>query len=546
LRRLLFAIFFTGKSAAKESYGMRNAIRAILFAAVLAGLLSPGTNLLINAQGSQATTLALLKPTNGAITAAKPEQHWTFSAVKNQRLSVRMQAVSGNLDPYVELKDASGKVLATSTNASLRNATIDDFIVPEKATYTVRATRASGGSTGNYTLTLMPGFSFLLLNNPKSTNSPLRLWNDTNAVAHYADGKLEIQLVGEKAYTYTSTTERFGAYKDLYMQTDVHSQQSGKYWEAGLLFRGNEISGIYNFYVYFINSDGKWKLAYSQPNGLKNIQDWTDLPAKPQDDANIAIMVKGKVFTPFYNGQALGDVTDGTISDAGQFGFAVGTGVAPNINTQIRFDNILVTLPADEATVSPVLVPNTLVNWQRAQEALLDELRKVHLIPNTGKIGLEIKDKAFVTNNGAVGIQFQPLAESKSFADVVYSADITWESSNENIACAMELRAADDNNFTIVYVDRKGGYGIRQLSSQEGTPIALYYLSDTINKTNKATNRVTIIAIGNSLIVYVNGVLVANLSVKQTTGGVRIAAYNYQQASSICQFTNLWLRSFDR
>jgi len=70
-----------------------------------------------------------------------------------------------------------------------------------------------------------------------------------------------------------------------------------------LLFRGVNNNGVYNFYVFFINSDGKWKLAYSEPTGLRSIQDWTDLPSKPQTDANLAIMVKGKTFTPFFNGQ---------------------------------------------------------------------------------------------------------------------------------------------------------------------------------------------------------------------------------------------------
>lgn len=523
---------------------MRRLIRTCILIVLLAAFF--GASRPANAQGSQNTVLQLLQPTTGMILGLRPEQLWTFEAVKGQRLSVRMQATSGNLDPYIELLDASGKVLASSATASLRNAAIDGFVVPAKGTYTVRATRAPGGSTGGYTVTLMPGFSFLLLNNPKSTNTPLRLWNAPNAVAHYADGKLELQLLGDKAYTYTSTTDRFGVYQDLYIQTEVHSQLPGKYWEAGLLFRGVTNNGIYNFYVFFINSSGKWKLAYSEPTGLKPIQDWTDLPDKPLSDASIAIMVKGKVFTPFYNGQSLGDVTDERLTAAGEFGVAVGTGVSPDNNTQVRFDNILVTLPADEATEGPVKVPEKLASWQRVQDSLLDELREVHLIPNDGKIGLEVKDKAFVTNNGAVGIQFQPLAESMSFADIVYSADITWESSNDNIACAMELRAADDNNFTIVYVDRKGGYGVRQVNSQDDNSIALYYLNDAIQKGNKATNRVTIVAIGNTLIVYINGVLVADLDVKQTTGGVRIAAYNYQQASSICQFTNLWLRSFDR
>jgi len=112
------------------------------------------------------------------------------------------------------------------------------FIAPNKATYTVRATRASGGSIGNYTITLMPGFSFLLLNNPKSTNTPCRLWNAPNAVAHYAEGKLELQLVGDKAYTYTSTTDRFGVYKDLFIQTERAFPTAGQILGGRSCFSG--------------------------------------------------------------------------------------------------------------------------------------------------------------------------------------------------------------------------------------------------------------------------------------------------------------------
>src|SRR5689334_7119399 len=194
--------------------------RASSFVVLLVSFLVGAASQPINAQSSQGVLLQLLQPTTGVITGAKPEQHWTFNAVKGQSLSVQMQATTDDLDPYIQFQNSSGKVLPTSENASIRNAAIDDFIAPAQATYTVRATRAPGASTGGYTITLTPGFSFLLLNNPKSTNTPLRLWNAPNAVAHYADGKLELQLLGDKAYTYTSTTDRFGVYQDLYIQTE--------------------------------------------------------------------------------------------------------------------------------------------------------------------------------------------------------------------------------------------------------------------------------------------------------------------------------------
>src|SRR5258708_8504919 len=503
----------------------RKLLGAPLRIALLAAWLTLGLTLtagpMVAAAQSTAAPLQLLQAATGEITQAQPEQRWTFQAAKGQHFSLRMQASSGNLDPALQMLDAAGKVVATSVSASLRNATIDAFVAADAVIYTIRATHASGTSSGTYSLTVLPGFSFVLLNNPTSANSPLRLWREVNSVSHYADGKLELQLVQDSSYTWTATVDRFGTFKDLYMQADLHSQQANSYWEAGLVFRSAKVDGNLEFYIYFINSDGKWKLVLSQPGGLKKISDWTDLPAKPQNgtDANLAVLVKGPKFTLFYNRQPIGEVSDSTLTDAGAFGVAIGTGVAPNNNTQVRFDNILVTLPDDEAVSGPITVPEKLVNWQKVQQPVLDELQQTRLVPSAGKMGLEIKDKAFVTNNGALGIQYQPLAESLSFTDLVYSADVTWESSNDNTGCAMEVRAADDNNFTIVYFDRKGGYGIRQVSSKDGTPVAIYYLNDAIGKANKATNRVTIIAIGNNLIVYINGTLVGNLTVKQTTGG---------------------------
>ena len=494
------------------------------------------------------SALQLLQTATGNIGDVTPEQRWAFNATAGQRLSVRMQATSGSLEPALELLDASGKLLATGRVASLRNATIDAFPIPKTATYTIRATRSSGLTSGAYAVTVLPGFSYLLLNNPGSANTPFHLWSDPTAVAHFADGRLELQLVAENAITYSATVDRFGIYQDLYVQATAHPKVPNTYWQAGLLFRAAKRDGAIQFYVFFINSDGKWKVAISQPTGLKAIQDWTALPDKPQADATIGVLVKGNTFTPFYNGQSLGDLTDNTFADGGAFGVAVGTSAAPNNNTQVQFDNVLVTLPADESANAPIVIPDKLASWQRTEDAILAELQQTHLVPNGGKLGLELKDKAFATNNGALGIQYQPLAESMSFTDLVYSADVTWESSNDNVGCALELRAADDNNFTIVYLDRKGGYGFRQVSakdSKDSAPPMYYNLSDAIIKANKGTNRVTVVALGNSLIVYINGTLVVTSNVRQIAGGVRIAAYNYQQASSLCQFTNLWLRSYD-
>src|SRR5258708_38116578 len=118
---------------------MRKRLRATLLIPVILLMLT-GSGMWKTARAQGIPTLTLLQPVTGEISTTQPEQRWTFSAKKGQRLSLRMQATSGDLEPYVELLDSSGKVLAMSTNTSLRNATIDAFAIPDTTDFSVRAT----------------------------------------------------------------------------------------------------------------------------------------------------------------------------------------------------------------------------------------------------------------------------------------------------------------------------------------------------------------------------------------------------------------------
>jgi hypothetical protein len=525
----------------KKRVGLISSVAALVMLAALLPGRSPA-----RAWQDQSTALRLLESVTGEISAAQPEQRWTFYAIKGQRLAVRVQATSGDLDPYVELLSPAGKALATSQTGSYRNAIIENFETPAAATYTVRATRAQASqpTSGSYTLTLLPGFSFLLLNDPSGARAPMRVWREPNAMSQIAEGRLHLQLLADSSYTWT-TAERLGSFKDLYYQVDMQPEPITRYWEGGLLFRGTRRNNAAVFYVFLVNSDGKYRLAVSQPGGLTAIQDWKALPSTAQRTVVLGLMAKGNQFTLFYNGQALAVLTDDTLSDPGSIGVAIGTGRSPNNSTSILFTNFIVTLPGAEGLSMPVTIPPQLTQWQRTAVPIIEELQAARLVPSIGKPGIDVGD-AFVTNNTANGIILQPLAKSLSFTDLVYTADVIWESNNDNIACGMEFRSIDDTNFTIVYIDRKGGYGILQRSGQDGDIVSLYNLSEVINKENRGINRVTIIAIGNGLIVYINGTLITNVNVKQSSGFTFIAAYNYDRASSICQFKNVWLRSFDR
>jgi hypothetical protein len=259
---------------------------------------------------------------------------------------------------------------------------------------------------------------------------------------------------------------------------------------------------------------------------------------------SLGLLVSGDQFTPFYGGLPLGTLMDKTLGQAGLVGLAVEAGAPPNDLAAVSFDNLVITLPANEPSGGePVEPPAVLRAWQDTPEAILTELRDARLIPGMGLLGFSI-DQAFVTNNTPGGIVVVRLARGTQFADLVYSADVLWDSSGDNTACALEFRAADDANFSIVYFDRKGGYGLRQASG--GNPIlSLYDLVKPIHTDNRATNRVMVIAVGNALAVYINGARVASVNTTQISGAVYIAAYNYAPAANYCRFNNIWLRHFD-
>src|SRR5258707_7713925 len=77
---------------------MVNLKRIVVFAVLLAELVAIHAVQPALAQ-TTGTALQLLQTASGNIGDVTPEQRWAFNATAGQRLSVRMQATSGNLEP---------------------------------------------------------------------------------------------------------------------------------------------------------------------------------------------------------------------------------------------------------------------------------------------------------------------------------------------------------------------------------------------------------------------------------------------------------------
>ncbi|MCZ7545787.1 MAG: pre-peptidase C-terminal domain-containing protein [Anaerolineae bacterium] len=105
-----------------------------------------------------ATTVTCGSATSGDITSAEWYDLYSFSAVAGQQVAITMARTSGDLNPYLQLFNASGTLLTyDDDSAGDRNAYISDFTLSAPGAYYIRAGRwnyQNGTTTGNYSLTL--------------------------------------------------------------------------------------------------------------------------------------------------------------------------------------------------------------------------------------------------------------------------------------------------------------------------------------------------------------------------------------------------------
>ena len=91
---------------------------------------------------------------------------YLITLAAGQSITVTMQRQSGDLDPYLSIRDAAGGQLAYNDDAATTvggvglNAQIADFVAPFQGTYSILATRylqQAGTTTGQYVLSVTPG-----------------------------------------------------------------------------------------------------------------------------------------------------------------------------------------------------------------------------------------------------------------------------------------------------------------------------------------------------------------------------------------------------
>lgn len=139
----------------------------------------------------ESLTLVKNAPIAGRLTNLNPKDIYVFDAAAGETFSIELNATSGSLDPLLILLGPNSERLADNDDraADSRNSLLQ-YTVTQPGTYTLIATRygqASGGTEGNYSLTVASGTTTVATTTDGGTTT-------TTTTTSFVDGSIEVKL----------------------------------------------------------------------------------------------------------------------------------------------------------------------------------------------------------------------------------------------------------------------------------------------------------------------------------------------------------------
>jgi len=100
-------------------------------------------------------TLAFGDAVEGILNKSNPDAYFSFEAWAGDAVTISMRAISGNLDPYLELYDRNGGRIANDDDSGGRyDALISNFYIDRRDTFVIRVRSYDGSTAGGYRLRL--------------------------------------------------------------------------------------------------------------------------------------------------------------------------------------------------------------------------------------------------------------------------------------------------------------------------------------------------------------------------------------------------------
>lgn len=479
---------------------------------------------------NEPTNLAPFSSTTGTLDGST-SQDWTFTAVDGEVVSLIVESLDANLDPTLTLRSETGAVLLSNDDYDYPNSTkavLQGVTIPFTGAYT-----ASVGGTGggDYTLTRLRGFADgyrlngTLLTPTSSWGSP----NEALAIETAADS-LTLTLDGNdsQAIAVDEAAERL---TDYYAQVAVNIGTGDPGWVVHITAR--QQSRI-TYYLLSINHDGLWRFSLYN-NGVETVlRDWVTHPAiRPGETAfDLGIMANGGGFDLFYNGSPLGHIADSTL-DEGITGLGIETLPALTSVVSATFEQFFVTVPLTTATGEDALPGQFILVEPQAMARALEHRRQ---IPTGGALALNVPESSAQANSP--GVSRIALGRGTTYQNFVIATEVSIQtSSTEPAGCGIYMRAVDDENYVLAYLDQTGAYGLAERQGSAFLP-GIFSAQEALREDRQ---QLMVVANGETLRYFINGKLVGTLQASDMIGGVGNAAVNFGVGTTTCTFANTWL-----
>ncbi|MCC6802779.1 MAG: hypothetical protein IT319_07840 [Anaerolineae bacterium] len=473
-------------------------------------------------------TLPLATPVTGSVTAGATNA-WTFFAQNGAVLSFALEAQTDGFDPAMTLTDSSGREIVSSDDYNYPDSLdplLEAITMPRTDTFTLTV-RGINDTSGDYTLTMLPGYSVSAYSDDFSANG----WRALNGVitAQQADGQLQLSTEGVRP-TSAAFSDGSTPVQDFYAQAQVVNVTDPSGWAVGMAVRRSGQS----YYLLAINSVGNWRFTLVQNGSETVIRDWTPHPniIPGASSFSIGVLARGVGFDFFYNTGYIGSASDRTLTDAGQIGLTVGAFSAQPSRSSATFDDLIVTQPAE--IDGHYVIPQEITTGDARQMVLA--LKRNHVVVGDGELALTLPDSS--VQSARAGVERVMLGRGVRYTNFALGTTVNLSPATSGPAgCGLVFRLANDTDYTIAYFDQDGDYGVSKRSGDT--------FSDDLYGQNSAigggTHLLLVIADDNTLYYYVDRTLVGTVENPPQDGEVGIAVVNFEPNSTLCQFTNFWL-----
>ncbi len=480
---------------------------------------------------AQENGLDYFHPVSGWL-AADDAQDWHFDARAGSMLSLSAYAVTGGIDPRLDIFDVNDALVASNDDVDWPlslNAVVEAFSPLNNGSYRVRVSNV-GRAGGNYELVLQEGWSTLAWRADFGNTSAWETRPDS-VDSFLGEGRAVLSL--EPPASNVVLTRELQLPGDAWgLHVAVTEVAGNRGWRVGIVTHWQSIRDWARFMV---DDQGRWQYLISTAEGIRLLRALAPHPAiqsgeKPE---SLGQVFYGDAMEFFFNRKSLGRIVEGLPAGPGRTGLYAATGSPDGGQVTAWYGGLRLTVPAQ--TFSGAIVPDWLPGKDRP--AILGQLRRQRLVPAIGALVMNVPE-SFVISNRA-GVSTLRLGGETTFDRFALGSSLVAQTgSGEGVAgCGLVLETQGAETYTLAWLDNSGSAG---LSRRDGDAFAPGPLRGDLLPGDSA-DQLLVIADGENLYFYANNQYVGAQPVAVSSGTIGIAAVSFDNLATTCNFRDTWI-----